>query len=445
MVALSSKLGLSTIQSVAFAFFVLVLSVGIVLFAGFAQWEDLINANWKNVPYLSTIIKVSVAIIVIGWIYIWLSKPLVVKFAPDTVEKIPNGKLLARAQRSRKSGKIPPPYPTGWFKIADSFELAKGEVKYIEFFNEHLALYRGENGVAAILDAYCPHLGANIAVTGKVVGNCIQCPFHGWEFKEDGKCVSIPYLDKVPDLAKTRAWPVIEKNQTIYMYYDMLGRLDQPAWVPPDIPQIMDGSFIFHGSFENYVEAHIQEIPENGSDVAHLGVLHVPFIIGWIPFMSHHWTAVWTAGEAPEEHIANIKLTTSLVVFGKIIPFTSVDAKIRQIGPGIVNLEIITPLGSFIVMESVTPMYPLLQRVSHVMYAKKGFFARIQAQILLRSFCEQFCRDVVIWNNKTYVNKPLIVKNDGNILGFRRWYAKFYPDPEELKKYQETNQRDLSW
>lgn len=110
-----------------------------------------------------------------------------------------------------------------------------------------------------------------------------------------------------------------------------MDRSEQP-WQPPVIPQINNKEFVFHGFFENYVEAHIQEIPENGSDVAHLGVLHVPFFIRWMPFITHLWNAQWTAGEAPEEHIAKIKLTQTLLFLNKGIPFTSVETNIRQIG-----------------------------------------------------------------------------------------------------------------
>ena len=48
------------------------------------------------------------------------------------------------------------------------------------------------------MDAYCPHLGANMAVGGKVVNNdCLECPFHGWQFSgETGKLVNIPYAKK---------------------------------------------------------------------------------------------------------------------------------------------------------------------------------------------------------------------------------------------------------
>lgn len=62
---------------------------------------------------------------------------------------------------------------------------------------EQVAVFRGRDGKAHVVDAYCPHLGANLAVGGRVVGNCIECPFHGWQFNgEDGKCVRIPYAEK---------------------------------------------------------------------------------------------------------------------------------------------------------------------------------------------------------------------------------------------------------
>lgn len=58
-------------------------------------------------------------------------------------------------------------------------------------------MFRVENGKVHVVDAYCPHLGANLAVGGRVLGGCIECPFHGWQFQgSDGKCVKIPYAEK---------------------------------------------------------------------------------------------------------------------------------------------------------------------------------------------------------------------------------------------------------
>lgn len=62
---------------------------------------------------------------------------------------------------------------------------------------EQVAVFRGHTGEAHVVDAYCPHLGANLAAGGRVLGDCIECPFHGWQFQgSDGKCVRIPYAEK---------------------------------------------------------------------------------------------------------------------------------------------------------------------------------------------------------------------------------------------------------
>jgi len=373
----------------------------------------------------------------------WLIRPMQIINDPDTIQQIPNGKLVARAARSRKTGKVPPFYPTGWYRIEASSSVKVGDVKYLEFFGEHLVLFRGENGKASILDAYCPHLGANLAVGGRVVGNCIECPFHGWQFEEDGKCSHIPYTDKVPEVAKTRAWPVEELNGSIHIWYDALGRLENIPWNLPDLKEIKEGQYVMHGVFENFVEAHIQEIPENGSDVAHLGVLHVPFALNkYLPFISHRWTANWKAGEAPEDYTASIHLTQSLLLFGKSIPFASAESDIRQIGPGVVYITLYSAFGKFLICEHVTPLQPLYQKINHVVWGPKNVFSRNIAKVLLAAFSEQFTRDVAIWNNKTFINKPIIVKGDGNINGFRRWYSKFYP--EATDKTNATTQ-DLNW
>lgn len=59
---------------------------------------------------------------------------------------------------------------------------------------QNLVVFRTENNEAHVFDAYCPHLGANLGIGGKVKGDCIECPFHEWMFRaSDGECVSIPY------------------------------------------------------------------------------------------------------------------------------------------------------------------------------------------------------------------------------------------------------------
>ena len=82
-----------------------------------------------------------------------------------------------------------------------ALQLPAGKAKYVQALGKHFAVFRGQtSGKAFVTDAYCPHLGANLAATPstQVKGDCIECPFHKWKFDgNDGSCTEIPYSTKV--------------------------------------------------------------------------------------------------------------------------------------------------------------------------------------------------------------------------------------------------------
>ena len=112
----------------------------------------------------------------------------------------------------------PPPYPNGWYNLCSADSLKKGQVKEVEAFGNRFAVFRGESGKVGVLDIFCPHLNANLA-DGRVEGDRLVCPFHGWEFRNNGTCARIPYSENEPPAkAKTKSWTVKENWGLILMW-----------------------------------------------------------------------------------------------------------------------------------------------------------------------------------------------------------------------------------
>ena len=72
-----------------------------------------------------------------------------------------------------------PRYPTGWFQIGWTEDVAVGQVVPMTRFGKELVVFRRSDGVIKVLDAYCPHLGAHHlcdAAHGRVHGRVHRGP-----------------------------------------------------------------------------------------------------------------------------------------------------------------------------------------------------------------------------------------------------------------------------
>lgn len=169
-----------------------------------------------------------------------------------------------------------------------------------------------------------------------------------------------------------------------------------------------------------------QEIPENGADWAHLDTLHGPSMVECFSDIARHtWADVyWTNDDVPKDkHIAKSYLKHSLVLF-KRFSILKLNVVASQIGPGLVQLHMQSSFGPMCIVQTVTPLGPMLQKVCHLMFAPTltGPYARITmiGETLM------FSRDVRVWNHKMYLDNPMLISEEKTIKAFRRWYKQFY-------------------
>uniref|UniRef100_A0A182W4V2 cholesterol 7-desaturase n=1 Tax=Anopheles minimus TaxID=112268 RepID=A0A182W4V2_9DIPT len=345
-----------------------------------------------------------------------------------------------RARRLRKIGdRLPPPYPNGWFSVLESEDLARGEAKSVDCLGQNLVVFRTDAGEVNVLDAYCPHLGANLGVGGIVRGDCIECPFHHWSFSgRDGQCTNIPYSKSgtVPKVARLRKWRSLEVNGFIFVWHHV-DREAEP-WTFNVVQEIEDGRWVYYGKNEFLVNCHIQDVPENGADVAHLAAVHGPNMMSgsdirysrpaWADFGMHSWLASWQAPDESEPtHVAKMDLVHSFRIFNKF-EVGKIDVRAYQIGPGYVQLMMNTSMGPFVVLQTVTPIEPLVQKVIHRFYAPRNIWNAIFQKFAILAESIMFERDMMVWNHKQFIDNPLLIKEDRLIKSYRKWYSQFYSE-----------------
>ena len=121
-------------------------------------------------------------------------------------------------------------FTQSWFVVCPSTDVKKGEVVGRSFLDGRVAIYRGANGLAQVLSAYCPHLGADVS-NGYVEGNNLQCPFHYWEYDQTGKAVKTGIGDKPPAKACLFRFPTAERWGLIWAFNG-----ESALWKLPDLP-----------------------------------------------------------------------------------------------------------------------------------------------------------------------------------------------------------------
>lgn len=115
---------------------------------------------------------------------------------------------------------FPAPFPNGWYHLLNTNELSAGKIVSISALGRDFVAFRTSSGEVGVLDAYCPHLGAHLG-SGTLTAQGLACPFHGWKFDANGKCLEIPYMpdgSEVPAMAKTKAWEVVERDGMIFIW-----------------------------------------------------------------------------------------------------------------------------------------------------------------------------------------------------------------------------------
>jgi hypothetical protein len=107
------------------------------------------------------------------------------------------------------------------------------------------------------------------------------------------------------------------------------------------------------------------------------------------------------------------------------------SADITFVGPGgLAFFRFYVPIGGARVtihmFQTMTPVSLMEQRVDFIYFAPRRVPSLV-VDYVTNNWINNFKQDIFVWENKVFLQKPLLVRGDGPIMAMRRWYQQFYP------------------
>jgi phenylpropionate dioxygenase-like ring-hydroxylating dioxygenase large terminal subunit len=150
--------------------------------------------------------------------------------------------------------------------------MALRQVKPVRLLGQELVLFRDAQGRFGLFDRPCPHRGADLSF-GRDEGDGLRCPFHGWKFAADGRCIETPGEpagSRVCQSTRARTYPTKVVASVVFAW------LGPEGSTPGHLPALdaftapVSHSFAFKGLWH----ANWLQCVEVGIDPAHPSFLH---------------------------------------------------------------------------------------------------------------------------------------------------------------------------
>lgn len=208
-----------------------------------------------------------------------------------------------------------------WYVAGWSDEVGAGKLTGRMVLGRPAALFRRADGSVAALENICPHRWAPLTM-GTVVGDEVECGYHGHRFDGEGRCTLVPSQPEQPSRARVRAYPVIERGPLIWIWTGDPSKADTS--LVPATPELADPAYVW-AVVTMDIEAHYLLMHENTLDQTHFHTLHKTFAAA----------ADWDRGEITLETVGGKVIRThattdapapAVAAFCGVEPGTRVDS-----------------------------------------------------------------------------------------------------------------------
>jgi phenylpropionate dioxygenase-like ring-hydroxylating dioxygenase large terminal subunit len=161
-----------------------------------------------------------------------------------------------------------------WYVIAATDEIGS-EPLARQVCGHRVVLYRTESGRIACLADRCSHRGFPLSAGGRVVGDDLQCNYHGLKFDCSGVCTWVPGQDRIPSRANIASYAIEVQGPWVWIWAGDPSGADRSLL--PETPWFTaDGWAEVHGL--EPLAARYGLLIDNLLDLSHETFLHAGYI-----------------------------------------------------------------------------------------------------------------------------------------------------------------------
>lgn len=167
-------------------------------------------------------------------------------------------------------------YPRNqWYVAGWSHEFTHEKVVARDICGDPVALYRTESGAPNALFNRCPHRGMPLhSATSKIIGDTLQCGYHGMRYGPDGKCVEVPSGGAIPSKMCVRSYPVAERAHWVWIWMGDPAKADTSLIPDHHAIGLTDPAMFSEPGIHLQVKANYLMPLENLVDATHITYLH---------------------------------------------------------------------------------------------------------------------------------------------------------------------------
>ena len=157
-----------------------------------------------------------------------------------------------------------------WYAVSTADEVSPGPIG-VGLLGLRYVVWRGDDGDLVVAPDRCTHREAQLS-RGRVVDGCIECPYHGWRFGLEGRCVMVPSSGPDAAIPPKAHLPTVNVTERYGLVWLCPG---EPVADVPLIVQDDDPAFRRLNTATQHWSTSTTRMVDNFLDISHFPFVHV--------------------------------------------------------------------------------------------------------------------------------------------------------------------------